>query len=190
MPSIEAASNFLTTLNALHPSIVFTMEVQTDGRIPFIGMDIIKIGTTIQTNTGLLLHFHSHTDKRYKHSLLKTMVNRAHVISSTIEIFNEECARLRSIFCRLDYPIGLINSTIRSVASKLSTNTVNLNQVNETATIRISLPYKEQRAADTVRKQMRDLSNKIGLSIQPVLISRKLEQDLKLKETKPSIVNK
>jgi hypothetical protein len=97
---------------------------------------------------------------------------------------------LRSIFCRLDYPIGLINSTIRSVASKLSTNTVNLNQVNETATVRISLPYKEQRAADTVRKQMRDLSNKIGLSIQPVFISRKLEQDLKLKETKTSIVNK
>ncbi len=88
------------------------------------------------------------------------MVYRAHVISSTIEIFNEECARLRSIFRRLDYPI------------------------------RISLPYKEQRAADTVRKQMRDLSNKIGLSIQLVFISRKLEQDLKLKETKPSIVNK
>jgi hypothetical protein len=118
------------------------------------------------------------------------MVYRAHIISSTFEIFNEECARLRSIFCQLDYPIGLINSTIRSVASKLSTNTVNLNQVKETATIRISLPYKEQRAADTVRKQMCDLSNKIGLSIQPVFISRKLEQDLKLKETKPSIVNK
>ena len=49
VPSIEAASNFLTTLNALHPSIVFTMEVPTDSRIPFIGMDIIKIGTTIQT---------------------------------------------------------------------------------------------------------------------------------------------
>ena len=127
------------------------MEVQTDGRIPFIGMDIKP------TNTGLLLHFQSHTDKRYKHSLLKVMVYRAHVISSTIEIFNEECARLRSIFCRLDYPIGLINSTIRSVASKLSTNTVNLNQANETATIRISLPYKEQRAADTVRKQIRSV---------------------------------
>jgi hypothetical protein len=80
--------------------------------------------------------------------------------------------------------------TSLSVASKLSTNTVNLNQVNETASIRISLPYKQQRAADTVRKQMRDLSNKIGLSIHPVCISRKLEQDLKFKETKPSIVNK
>ena len=88
------------------------------------------------------------------------MVYRAHVISSTIEIFNEECARLRSIFRRLDYPI------------------------------RIILPYKEQRAADTVRKQMRYLSSKIGLSIQLVFISRKLEQDLKLKEMKPSIVNK
>ena len=35
---------------------------------------------------------------------------------------------------------------------------------------------------------MRDLSNKIGLALQPVFVSKKLEQDLKPKEAKPSIV--
>ena len=33
------------------------------------------------------------------------------------------------------------------------------------------------------------LSNKIGLALQPVFVSKKLEQDLKPKEAKPSIVN-
>ena len=89
--------------------------------IQFICMEIVKKGTKLQTqvyrmptNTGLLLlHFQSHVDKRYKYSLLMTMVHRAHAISSTPEAFNDECARLRSIFYRLDYPLALINSSIR-----------------------------------------------------------------------------
>ena len=55
-------------------------------------------------------------------------------------------------------------------AIEMLTSTRNSNEINEAATIRICLPYKGQRAAGAARKQMRDLSNKIGLSIKPVLI--------------------
>ena len=72
MPNTGAATMFLTALNGLHPSLSFTMELPVDDRIPFIGIDIIKNGTKLETrvyrkptNTGLLLHFYSHTDKRY-----------------------------------------------------------------------------------------------------------------------------
>ena len=41
-----------------------------------------------------------------------------------------------------------------------------------------------------VRKQLRDLSHKIGPTLQPVFVSKKLGQHLKPKEIKPSIVNK
>ena len=111
MPNTNSATMFLTSLNGLHPSLSFTMELPVDDRIPLIGIEIIKNGTKLETqvyrkptNTGLLLHFYSHTDKRYKNSL-------------------------------------------------------------------------------------RDLSNKIGLALQPVFVSKKFEQDLKPKEAKPSIVN-
>ena len=77
MLNTDAATMFLTTLNGLHPSLSFTMELPVDDRIPFIGIDIIKSGTKLETrvykkptNTGLLLHFNSHTEKRYKDSLL------------------------------------------------------------------------------------------------------------------------
>ena len=63
---------------------------------------------------GLLLHFHSHTDKRYKVSLLKTMLHRAYALSSTTVAFNTECDKLRSVSSRLDYPVGLINFTINN----------------------------------------------------------------------------
>ena len=119
MPNNVAAAEFLTTLNGLHPSLKFTMELPSDNMIPFIGIEIIKNGTELETrvyrkptNTGLLLHFQSHVDKRYKTGLLKTRLHRAYALSSTTEAFNEECDRLRSLFSRLDYPIGLINSTI------------------------------------------------------------------------------
>ena len=192
MPNTDAAADFLATLNGLHPSLKFTMELPSENTIPFIGIQIIKNGTELETrvyrkptNTGLLLHFQSHVDKRYKTGLLKTMLHRAHALSSTTEAFNEEWAKLRSIFSRLDYPIGLVNSTINMFI--LSKPVKKIDDVN---TIRIVLPFKDQIAANAVRRQLRDLSRKICVTLQPFFVSKKLEQDLKPKEIKPSIVNR
>ena len=195
MPSTDAASHFLSTLNSLHPSLSFTMEFPVDNKIPFIGMEIIKNGTKIETqvyrkptNTGLLLHFQSHTDKRYKDCLLKTMIYRAYALSSTNEAFNQECTRLRSIFTRLDYPITMINSTINKFIRNISSGE-NDARVEDNSILRITLPFKDQTSANSVRRQMRDLSYKIGTTLQPVFVSKKLEQDLMPKEIKPPIVN-
>ena len=45
-------------------------------------------------------------------------------------------------------------------------------------------------ATNAARKQLRDLSHKIGPTLQPVFVSKKLGQHLKPKEIKPSIVDK
>jgi len=37
--------------------------------------------------------------------------------------------------------------------------------------------------------QLKDLSQKINTTIQPVFVSHKIEQDLKLREVKPPVVN-
>ena len=93
MPTTEAAADFVTTLNSLHPNLSFTMELPVDNKIPFIGMEIIKNGTQIETqvyrkpsNTGLLLHLQSHTDNRYKDCLLKTMIYRAHTFFFPLQL--------------------------------------------------------------------------------------------------------
>ena len=124
MPDSETASEFLTTLNNSHPSIDFTMELEENGRLPFLGMemDIIRNGSRLDTkvyrkptDTGLLLHYHSHVDGRHKRSLLNTMRNRAFKLSSTWKLFHQECERLKETFSRLRYPDKLVQSTIRQL---------------------------------------------------------------------------
>ena len=107
------------TLNKSHPSIDFTIELEENGRLPFLGMDVIRNGcrldTTVYrkpTDKGLLLHYHSHVDARYKRSLLNTMLNRAFQFSSTWKFFHEECERLKEIFSRLRYPTSFPGSPI------------------------------------------------------------------------------
>ena len=45
------------------------------------------------TNAGLLLHYKSHVDDRYKRGLLKTALDRAFRLSSNWRYFSEECDR-------------------------------------------------------------------------------------------------
>ena len=56
-------------------------------------------------------------------------------------------------------------------------------------TVRVILPFRDQISADIVRKQLKDLSLKVHTTVQPVFVSRKIEQELHVKETKPPIVN-
>ena len=56
--------------------------------------------------------------------------------------------------------------------------------MKDSCVARVSLPFKDQTSANAVKRQMRDLSHKIGLTVQPIFVSKKLEQDLKPKEVK------
>ena len=142
-----------------------------------------------RTNTGLLLLHQSHVDKRYKKSLLKTMLNSAFHLSSTWKSFKSECDHLMVMFTNLKYPDSLIKSTIcHFVTSVRSENPeVQAQSTNENTVHRVVLPYKDQKSGDAVKKQLSDLSNKIDHTLQPVFKSRKICEDLKMYEPKPSI---
>ena len=53
----------------------------------------------------------------------------------------------------------------------------------------VVLPFKDQKSADAVKKQLSDLSYKIDHTLQPVFKSRKICEDLKMCERKPSIIS-
>ena len=48
MTDVETASEVLTTLNN-SPSIDFTMELEENGRLPFLGMEVMKDGCSLNT---------------------------------------------------------------------------------------------------------------------------------------------
>ena len=53
--------------------------------------------------------------------------------------------------------------------------------------VRTAPPFKDQKAADSARRQHNDLGCKINISFQSVFLSKKLEDELKITEKKPSI---
>ena len=55
--------------------------------------------------------------------------------------------------------------------------------------VRILLPFKDQKSADVLRKQLNNLSNRIGTPQQPINTSRKLGDAFSAKEQKPSLIN-
>jgi len=55
--------------------------------------------------------------------------------------------------------------------------------------VRVVLPFKDQVSADILRGQLKDLSETICTTIQPVFVSHKIEQGIKLREARPPIVN-
>ena len=57
------------------------------------------------------------------------------------------------------------------------------------APVRIVLPYKDQKSANVVRKQLVDLSRKINADISSVYTSRKIKDDIKVREDNPPLVS-
>ena len=95
---------------------------------------------------GLLLF--SHVDVKYKHSLLKTMLNRTFKLSSNWKLFHQECQRLKETFVRLQYPESLVETTIRQfVEAKVVRGNACPQQQQapsqEEVPIRVVLPYKD-----------------------------------------------
>ena len=166
------------------------MEVERNASLPFIGVELLNFAPRIKTkvsvkptNTGLLLDYQSHVDNRYKRSLITTMLDRAYCISSDWSYFSQECDRLETVFLKLKYPRHLFNSAVKEfVDLKVSDQQHIPSTETSTPTIRVVIPFKDQASANVVKKRITDLSSKIDTTIQPVFISRKLNEDLKVRE--------
>ena len=169
-----------------------TIELEENGKLPFLGMEIIRNGTRLDrkvyrkpTDTGLLLHYYSHVDVKYKHSLL----NRAFKLSSNWQFFHQECERLKKIFTLLHYPESLIQNIIRFFVEMKVTGSTRPPQQADEVPVRIPLPFKDQRSANKLREQLSDLSRKINAEVHPVFTSHKIKDELKANEPKSLIVN-
>ena len=51
------------------------------------------------------------------------------------------------------------------------------------------MPYKDQKSADAVRRQLCDLGVKITPQLQPLLTSKKIADHLRVTEEKPPLKN-
>ena len=196
MPDTTLAANFLQVLNNCQTSVKFTMEKEVNGLLPFFGMQLLNRAPQIETkvyikptNTSILLHYQSHVDMRYKRRLLRTMLDRAYRLSSCWSYFSDECDRLKAVFTRLKYPQDLINTTVRYFVASKAEGPQPIAAPRDSSTVRIVLPFKDQASADLVHEQLKDLGRKIVTVIQPIFVSNKIQQELRVQERKPPIIN-
>ena len=98
MPDLAAATIFLDTMNHVQSTVSFTMEIEKNGRLPFLGVHLRNRTSCVETkvyvkpaNIGLLLHYHSHVDNHCKHALLIKILDCVHRQSSSRAHFSQEC---------------------------------------------------------------------------------------------------
>ena len=75
----------------------------------------------------------------------------------------------------LNYPLAIINSFIIKTIRSFLYGTRKKNK-EDSSVVRASLFFKDQTSTNLVKRQMRDLSHKIGTTLQPVFISTKLNK--------------
>jgi hypothetical protein len=196
MPSEIAAKDFLSELNGLHSSLSFTAEVEQNNGISFCGAWINTekriLSTSVfhkPTDTGLLLHFHSHTDVRYKKCLIKSMLYRAYRLSSGWSAFNEEVDHLRTTFQNLAYPSALFDRIVFDFVEKCITRQRNVDESFGDEMVRFTIPYKDEKSARNLKHRLNDLACRIRVPIQPIFTSRKIGESFRPKEAKPKIVS-
>ena len=174
-----------------HTSSLITMEIADLGMmIEKKGCELVTSVYRKPTNNGLLLHFQSQVDMRYKKSLIRTMLHR---LSSSWESIVRECDHLKGMFFKLGYPDRLVDATITSFLNSVLMDKDQVkknNAMSERNIVRVVLPFKDQRSADFVRKQLKDLGNNIGNPIQTVFTSPKIGEQLQIQERKPPVVSR
>ena len=103
--------NFFGKLNSLHPSLQFTYE-ESGPTLPFLDVEVRLSERGCETcifrkctNTNTFLHFDAIAPMKWKSGLVMCMLNRAHRLSSSAQLFYEEVRKLKSIFEQNAYPV-------------------------------------------------------------------------------------
>ena len=134
--------DFLKRINKWHDNITFTKETESNDRIAFLDVSIIrntisnKYDTTIYrkpTNTNLYLLYESNQCRKYKIGLIKSLVTRILLICSTTEYSEKEIQQMKETLETNGYPAHLVRRGIRegnAIVKKMLNNT----QPNNTAT--------------------------------------------------------
>ena len=114
--SVEVVLNHL---NSISPSINFTVEQETDSKLPFLDVLVSrKEDGTLQvsvfrkqTHTDRYLPFESHHPFHVKRGVVRCLVKRAEEISSDDGALKQEMKHLRTVLSENGYPTGLVKPT-------------------------------------------------------------------------------
>ena len=122
----EHVQLFLTYLNHQHTNIRFTSEVERDGKLPFLDIDIFrsngKCSTSVYrkpTFTGLFTNFHSFIPLTYKRSIISCLIHCIFSICSSYETFHHQLEAARRMFILNGFPCHMFDRCVRTFLNKV-----------------------------------------------------------------------
>ena len=118
--SLDHVLLFLDYLNRQHANITFTAEIERDGKLPFLDIDISrsesKFATSVYrkpTFTGLFANFHSFIPNTHKQNLVSCLIHRIFNLCSSYENFHTQLEVVRKLFNLNGFPSHMFYRIVR-----------------------------------------------------------------------------
>ena len=134
----EMIETKLHAINALHPNLKFTIEVEQEGRLLFLDICILHVDShlhstwyTKPTDTGLVMNFHALALKRYKKSVVEGLVGRVYRACSHWKYFDASLDKAKDMLERNQYLPQFYDPIIKATIEKLIVPVVNVPGENE-----------------------------------------------------------
>ncbi len=120
----------LNEINQLHPNLKFTMEMEEDGKLPFLDIEIIHHKNVLSstwyvkpTDTGLIMNYHALAPKRYKRSVVQSFVHRIYRCCSSWVNVSASLQRAKDILMKNQYPPEFYEPIIGETIQKIQSQT-------------------------------------------------------------------
>ena len=152
----------LDQLNGVEPSIQFLVEIESEGKLPFLDVLLQRdpdglIATTVyrkSTHTDRYLDFASHHPLAHKIAVVRTLQNRAEAISSSIPDRGKETWHLRQALITNGYHKGVI----QRYSTPTTTRPVDLQAARDPG---VALPYVRG-VSEAIRRILTPLGVKVS----------------------------
>ena len=116
----------LDEINKLHPKLKFTMEMEEDGKLAFLDMEIVHHENVLSstwyvkpTDTGLIMNYHALAPKLYKRSVVQSFVHRIYRCCSSWENVTTSLERAKLILMKNQYPPEFYEPIIGETVNKI-----------------------------------------------------------------------
>ena len=118
------ADLFFAQLNSMHPFLKFPVERESNHWLPFLDVFVHKTPTAFLTSvyrkptfSGLYIRWDSFCPQQRKINFIKTLVHRAHMISSKC-FLGDEIKFIKSTLSKNGYLLSVLDSVVNDVMIK------------------------------------------------------------------------
>ena len=181
----DSIEHVMSILNGFHPPIQFTYRTESNNRLSFLVVLIIRNGQNIETcvyrkprNTDIYIHWNSLAPIQWKRSTLKSLVYRSYLICLNDHYLTLELKYLWKVFKEYNnYPYWLITQVFNDV-NKIFKQQQRVIIANETATAEESnskkqimkLPYAGEKGCSIIKSLKKHLQKTLPANIEADII--------------------